>query len=790
MKSKEVLIMEPNVIMKVSVRNLVEFVLQSGDLCQSYSGSTRMADGIKAHQTIQKSMGEEYLAEVPVLYKVIKEDFILEVSGRIDGIIKTRDTVIIDEIKTTVHDVSDIDINFNPLHLAQAKCYAYIYSASNNIANIGVQLTYYNMGTNEIQHIINYFKIEELRDFFDDLTGQYIEYAYAVREWEKKRNSSISELKFPFSIYREGQRKFAVAVYNTIVKNTRLFAQAPTGIGKTIAALFPAVKALGGGFISRIFYLTPKTITRTAAEKALEGMRNKGLIIKTLTLTAKDKICFNKDKECGPKECEFARGYYDRIKDAVQDAISIDSLTPQVVQDYARKHSVCPFELSLDLSLLSDCIICDYNYAFDPRVYLKRFFLDSNEDYCFLVDEAHNLVDRSREMFSAELYKKPILELKNAAKNKNAEIMKSLKGINNYFIKLRKCCEENESGNFVEVEKPGDIIPLLRKFIKASDDYLTSGGEMSFYRQLLDVYFDITSFLRIYELYDEKYTTYVERLGNDIRIKIFCVDPSTAMKAALNRGKSVVFFSATLAPLDYFIQIFGCGKESFKFRLQSPFPSQNLCVLVDDKISTRFKSREHSYDRVSEAIYSLVSEKTGNYLIFFPSYKYMNQVHTRFQEKNPGINTICQMPSMPETKREDFLNMFASGDDHTLVGFAVMGGLFGEGIDLVGDRLLGAAIVGVGLPQICLERDIIKDYFERERGSGFQYAYIYPGMNRVLQAAGRVIRSENDRGVVLLMDDRFTNPPYRELLPKEWNIEILKDFGSFKNAINKFWHES
>lgn len=787
--SREVLIMESREIIKISVRNLIQYVMQSGDIESGFTGSSRMVDAIKAHQIIQKSMGEEYQSEIPVSFSFEEEKFTLEISGRIDGIFNTKDSVIIDEIKTVTVNINDIDENYNPLHFAQAKCYAYIYGKEKGLQEIGVQLTYYQMNTKEIKHIIKNYSLEELKQFFDGLIGSYLEWAHVIKGWEGQRNSSIKLLNFPFSSYRDGQRRFAVAVYRTIMKEGKLFAQAPTGIGKTMAALFPAVKAVGEGKASKIFYLTSKTIARTVAEKAFDDMKNKGLRFKTLTLTAKEKICFSPGKECKREECKYAMGYYDRVKDAIKDIFSIDSFSHQSIEAYARKYSICPFEFSLDLSLWSDCIICDYNYVFDPKVYLKRFFLEGGSDYCFLIDEAHNLVDRSREMFSAELFKKPILELKRNAKSKNEAIAKSMKNINDYMIKLRKKCEEGKADYVVEKVSPNELIPLLRKFIKAADDYLSRGKDSIFYKQVLDLYFNIHSFVRIYEYYDERYITYIEKLGNDVKIKLFCLDPSQVLQETLKRGRSAVFFSATLTPIDFFLQSLGGDKASFKLKLASPFPDKNLCVLVDNKISTKLKSREHTYERVAESIYSVASEKNGNYLAYFPSYKYMNSVYEKFIEINPDSNTVCQKAGMSELEREQFIEMFSSGNDSILVGFAVMGGIFGEGIDLVGDRLSGAVIVGVGLPQICLERDIIKKYYQEINSYGFEYAYIYPGMNRVMQAVGRVIRSEVDRGVVLLMDDRFTNSVYKKLLPGEWKTQIISTSDSIKRIINGFWHQ-
>lgn len=779
--------MDSKDMFKISVRNLVEFVMQSGDIISGFCSTSRMTDAVRAHQVVQKSSGDNYSSEVPVSYVVESDDVSLEVNGRIDGIIRDGDDVIIDEIKTTTADLDEIDEDYNPLHFAQAKCYAFIFAAQNSLLHIGVQLTYYHMNSEDTKKIIKYFELAELAVFFDDLVLKYLKRVRMVRRWQGLRDDSIKKLQFPFPSYRKGQREFAVSVYRSIRDKSKLFAQAPTGIGKTISALFPAVKALGEGLTTKIFYLTARTTTRAAAENAFDMMRKYDLKIKTLTLTAKDKVCLSTEKQCHPDFCEFAKGYYDRVAEAVEDIFSEDSFTREIIEEYAKKHFVCPFEFSLDLALYSDCIICDYNYAFDPRVYLKRFFMDIGGDYCFLIDEAHNLVDRSREMYSANLDKKAFLDLKRDSKDKDKGIYKNLKAINDYMIKLRKECHDSGEEYMVKEEPEKDLYPLLRRFIDSCDNYLKMNTRSPFLTKLLDIYFETAAFLKISEYYDERYVTFIERLRDGLNIKLFCVDPSYVMGNALKRCRSAIFFSATLSPMDYFIKTFGGDEKSKRLRLPSPYPRDNLCLMINNRISTKYRVRELTYDRISELIQSAAAGKTGNYLVYFPSYKYMDEIYRRFCEKNPGILTICQKPGMTDEEREDFLESFSSCSGSSLVGFAVMGGVFGEGIDLVGDRLSGAVVIGVGLPQVCAERDVICRYFQNRFGLGFEYAYIYPGINRVMQAVGRVIRSENDRGIALLIDERFTVPAYRDILPAEWNPKIIIDTYSLSDTVNTFW---
>lgn len=775
-------------IVSISVRDLVEFVLRTGDLVSGFSGSSRTTEAIKAHQLIQKSYKDGYEAEVTVSYDYNYEDLCLRVNGRIDGVITNDTGFVIDEIKTTTAPLEIIDDDYNILHWAQAEVYAFIYSEQHGLNEIGVQLTYFNLDTREIKKLNKHFQFEELRNFFIGITASYLEWARTMHRWYEVRDISINNLGFPFSNYRKGQRELAVSVYKVIKLNKKLFVRAPTGIGKTAAVLFPAIKAINEGITSKLFYLTAKSITSTVAENALENMRSKGLRFKALTLTAKDRICFNTEASCNPDECEYAKGHFDRVYDAVKDIFNEDAFSRETIEAYAKKHKVCPFEFSLDLSLWADCIICDYNYVFDPRVYLKRFFSEGTNDFTFLIDEAHNLVERAREMFSAEIMKKPVLELRKSVKGKAPEVYKALGKINSYLIELRKKCEEGEDNYYSQKEAPEEIYNLLRKFMKASEEFLLENKKAVFEDKLMEMYFAAHAFIRTAERYDEKYITYVEKGKDDLMLKLFCLDPSTLMAEALKRGIASIFFSATLNPITYFNKVLGGDQETLNINFASPFPRENLCLIVNDSISTRYKFRESTYTQISGAIEAVIGGKKGNYLIYFPSYKYMNAVYEVFSEENQGVDTVCQSSEMTEGDREEFLSKFNANNTKTLVGFAVMGGVFGEGIDLTGDKLSGAVIVGVGLPQICFERDIIKNHFDEANGQGFEYSYTYPGMNKVMQAVGRVIRTENDRGVVLLIDDRFTSRLYKSLFPQEWNnYYCIRKIQEIDKIVHNFW---
>ncbi|MCB2289635.1 ATP-dependent DNA helicase [Clostridium sp. CS001] len=787
--------MGKNKDIKISVRNLVEFVLRSGDLDMRFMGSNRAVEGTKAHQKLQKEnrerysiiFGEEYLSEVSLRHKVEQNGGTIVIEGRADGILIKDKVVTIDEIKTVTKDLELLCEDYNSLHWAQAKCYAYIYGVQNNLKQVNVQLTYYEISTEKVKQFIKVFSIEQLQDFFDEIIFSYFTWANITKEWNEERDDTIKDLKFPFDNYRAGQRELAVSVYKTVEKQKKIFVQAPTGIGKTISTLFPTIKALGEGYTSKIFYLTAKTITRQVAEDAFEKMKEAGLKFKTITITAKDKVCFSKGSACNPEQCKFAKGHFDRVNEALLDVLKNETtFSREIIETYSNKYNICPFEFSLDLTLWSDCVICDYNYAFDPRVYLKRFFVDNSGDYTFLVDEAHNLVDRAREMFSAQIHKKPLLQLKRDIKGKDDKIYKAISKLNTFMVNMKKMCSED--GYYKQNLDPKDIYSILNNVTKLLEVWLTKNEKSEIYDNFLELYFNSLSFMRIAEFYDDKYVTYVESIEDDVVLKIFCLDPSKLLKEASQRAKSVVYFSATLLPLLYFKEILGGEKEDYHLTLESPFDTKNLNLMIANDISTKYKYRENSYEKIVEYVYSVVSSKKGNYMVFFPSYKYMNEVCNLFVCKYPHIKLSIQTNFMTEEDREAFLQSFNDDQNNDVLGFGVLGGIFSEGIDLKGDKLIGVIIIGVGLPMICFEREIIKEYYDNKSNCGYEYSYMYPGMNKVLQAAGRVIRTEEDRGTVLLIDDRFLHQRYKRLFPRAWDYyEKVNNHTEAKKRVWEFF---
>jgi DNA excision repair protein ERCC-2 len=777
-------------MIKLPIRQLVELIIRSGDIDSRYAARDRMAEGAKAHRFLQKRNKENYADyRSEVLLSLVWEDKGMEylLEGRADGIFSEEGRYTVEEIKTTSMPPADITPDANPAYWAQAKCYAYIFAVQNDLPEIAVKLTYYNIETAESKCFTNIYAIVELQAFLEGLLREYALWASFAAEWAKKRDLSIKALDFPFPLYRQGQRELAVSTYRTIAAGKKLFVQAPTGIGKTISVLFPAVKALGEGKTSKIFYLTAKTITRQVAEEALQKMRQGGLRMKTLTLTAKEKICFCPKPSCHPESCPYAKGHYDRVNKAILEAIKEkDDLSRKVIEEYAEKHQVCPFELALDLSLLADCIICDYNYVFDPRAHLRRFFAERGGDYVFLIDEAHNLVDRAREMFSSELSKKAFLSIKKEYKGRNKALDKILSAINKYMLDLRR--QGGEQGYLLTAAKPVEFISLLQKYTSVCELMLKENRKLGEDSDFLQLYFAALGFLTIADFYDERYLTFSEVQGSEVTLKLFCLDPSYLLAEALQRGGSAVMFSATLSPPAYFREILGGSKEDQMLTLASPFDSRRLCVMTAAEVSTKYHHREQSRQEIASLIAAFVSGKIGNYIVYFPSYKYLNDVYEEFTLNFPGIQAVKQGASLAEDEREQFLAAFQECPARSYVAFCVLGGIFAEGIDLKGSRLIGTVIVSVGLPQLSIQQNIIRDYFNRHNGLGYEYAYMYPGMNKVLQAAGRVIRSEKDTGAILLIDERYGYKNYVRLFPGHWHpCRLIKDAESIKQVLKAFW---
>ncbi|MGF7048887.1 Rad3-related DNA helicase [Paenibacillus sp. DS2015] len=752
---------------KISVRPLVEYAYRSGDIHTGFQVATALHEGTRIHQQVQRTYKESDLKEVPLKTEISYDNIIYLIEGRCDGLINLEDGQMIDEIKSTSGHLADLH-GGHDIHWAQAQFYAYMVAKEHDLNHMRVQLTYIQVTTGEKRQFRRDYSLSELEVFTLDVVKSYAPYISVRLQNVHLRDTSIQALSFPFDTYREGQRKLAGAVYQTIKEGKKLFVKAPTGIGKTISTLFPSVKAMGEGLLQHIFYLTARTTTRTAAEQAFVRMKSRGLHIQTVTLTAKEKVCFQEKTSCRKEDCPFADGYYDRINGAILDILSQETLMDRsVIEHYARKHNVCPFEFSLDVAYAADVIICDYNYVFDPRVSLKRLMEEQKRHTVLLVDEAHNLVDRGREMFSAGIGKAEFLQLQREFKGVDTGLFEASKAVNQYFINLKKDCGEHRQKLWKE--HPADLISLLESFVVQAEIGLIQQGEsVAIARQLLlDTYYAAQNFIRIAKLYNERYVTYAEvhRLG--VTVKMFCMDPSLLLSQAGKGFRGAIFFSATLSPLSYYRDMIGAGEDDYSLSIDSPFHREQLDVRIEP-LSTRYHDRENTKNALVNLLAELVQERKGNYLFFFPSYQYLQTVYATFIETYPEVTTIVQGVGMAEEEREAFLASFQGDNKETLVGFAVLGGIFSEGIDLQGDRLNGVAVIGVGLPQLGLERNLIKDYFNSIGKNGYDYSYVYPGMNKVLQAGGRLIRSEQDTGVLMLVDDRFLQRQYQGLMPDEW----------------------
>ena len=778
-------------IVRISVRNLVEFILRNGDLVSgsSISDKEAMLKGSRLHRKIQKQMGSHYQPEVSLKKDIEYDDLILRVEGRADGIFSQDDRFCIDEIKGVY---KNLELMEEPVlvHRAQALCYAWIYLDEHELEKIDIQMTYAHLDTEVIKRFRETLTRAELKQWYEELTDSYHKWLAYQIEWRKKRNESMENLEFPFE-YRKGQREMVSGIYHAISKKEQIFIQAPTGVGKTMSAVFPAVRAIGQGMAETVFYLTARTITRTVAQDAFEKLRDRGLLFKVVTITAKEKLCFCDKPECEPEKCPYAKGHYDRINDAVYELWTTEqSFDRETLLRHAQKWQVCPFEMSLDLAIWMDGVICDYNYVFDPNVCLKRFFGENvSGNYLFLIDEAHNLVDRGREMYSASICLDDVIEIRKFVKPYSQKLWKKLGKVKKQMEELRENCGE------WKVEENAGVLPISLLSVQGElDQLLEEPPSQEVVDGILNFYFEVRDFLNISELVDDNYVVYTA-FGEDGRFyeKLFCVNPAENLQKCLDKGKSTVFFSATLLPLQYYRKMLSTRSKNFGMYVESPFEQKKRCLMICRDVSSKYTRRGYEeYRKIAEYIARMSWQKKGNYMVFFPSYRLMEDVYQVYQDEFSvsWVRCISQHASMTELEREEFLEEFTEETEETLVGFCVMGGIFSEGIDLIGDRLIGAAVVGTGLPQVNCEREILKGYYDEKGEQGFDYAYRYPGMNKVLQAAGRVIRTKEDTGAILLMDERFLNRDYRNLFPREWNDACTCTLGNVEKHLQAFWDVS
>ena len=769
----------------LSVHQLVDFLLRTGDIDNRVFNRSSMTEGSRLHSVYQSKQSSNYLAEFPLKMSFNVDEVNIVLEGRADGIIKRSETeYVIDEIKTTVEDLKIFHDDNLEWHLGQAKCYAYMFAKQTNLEYIGIKLTYIRQGKEKEQLVDSYvFNILELEQFVVKLLNEYLSFYNIIFNKISKRNESIEALKFPFSKFRQGQRDLAKYTYAMAKKRGRLFAEAPTGIGKTISTLFPFIKALKDDDNSKIFYLTAKTSGRESAHQAVKLLKENGLSLSDIMITAKDKICFCKGQACNPEECPYAKGYYNKIQTVLRYAIlNYDDFDLQTITQLAYENQICPFEFELDLSLFMDIIICDYNYLFDPISYMKRYFDEDTSSFLVLVDEAHNLVDRSRDMYSVSLSYKQFLEArKSVCHSKLHQLKLAMSKMNKMF---KEYLVNPKDGNYILDEFYEYTYKTISSFITSMQDInKNENKEMS--KELLEFYLEVNRFSKILEFYNDHFICYYEIHDDDLILHVSCLDASSFLYSSLRRLRGSVLFSATLSPIEYYVDMLGGKKEDAQLILPSPFPVDNLKIIIAPKVSIRYKNRDASYQQVADYIKAFVKNKVGNYFIFLPSYEYLTNLMPYIDMED--VDVYEQDRGMSDEDKEAFLTNFKPHPERTTLGFVIVGGAFGEGIDLVSDRLIGAVIVGIGMPKINFVSDQIMKYYDSKEQSGYNYAYLNPGMNKVMQALGRVIRSETDRGAVLLIDERYLTNDYRDLFKSEWRkyevafspkevSDILQDF--------------
>jgi DNA excision repair protein ERCC-2 len=754
---------------KVSVRELVEFVYREGSIDLKFQARSSMTIGTRLHQLLQKGYKEGDEKEVFLKGEIMSDELTFILEGRCDGILYGEEKVKIDEIKSTAKDLSDID-GGSRVHWAQAECYAYLLARDKNLESVEVQLTYIQIDTEQVKILERTYRFIDLEDIIRNTLVAFTPFTKVMMQNRKRFRESISEVSFPFPSFRKGQKQLAGAVYKTVNEEKTLYANAPTGTGKTISTLFPAIKGMDGGGPEKWFYLTAKTITRTVAEEALSLLEEKGLRQTSVTITAKDKICFKEDTNCQKEYCEFANGYYDRINGALIDILEQETImTRDTIEQYARKHKVCPFEFSIDLSYLVDGVICDYNYVFDPKVSLKRLSDESRKKTVLLVDESHNLVSRGREMFSAALSKSSFLEV-NHLHQEHEGLNKSIQAVNKSFLTMRK--DMQDRGEWKK-DMDQELLEEVEAFVETAEKCLGETGK-EWSRSFLQLYFDSLHYVRISRMYGGEHRFILDSQGTDVSVKLSCIDPSRLIADVKKPYHSSVFFSATLHPFSYYFQQLGGSEEDYRFLIPSPFEKDQWKVEIDP-ISTRYRDRERTLPKIVQSIADCILHNKGNFLVFFSSYVYMREVYEELKELSLHAEILIQESNMSEEEREEFLQCFQADREKRVLGLGVLGGIFSEGIDLKGDRLNGVIVVGVGLPQPGLEQDMMKEFYGEDGKNGFDYAYVYPGLNKVFQSGGRLIRSEKDHGVLRLIDDRYLTPKYKALLPEEWiPYEIIK----------------
>ena len=766
---------------KIGVRELAYFIHQSGDLTTEFFSNHDMLAGSRAHDFLQSQYGNNDKAEYYIKREIsyLGKTYILD--GYIDGVLNEDETIIIEEIKSTTKDLDEITIEYHKEHLAQAKIYAYLYALENNMDVINIRLTYISIVDYDLKSFDMIAKFEDLEDFTLNTLEQYISWLNMLDNSKNLRNETLETIKFPFESERPGQRTLMKATYQALTNNEILYCIAPTGIGKTMATMFSALKTLKEN--DKLFYLTAKGSGKNAPLDAIRLLSKKGLKIKAIDITAKKKICNAKMGHCNPDECPYTKGYFEKLNQATREIFdNYDIFSEDIILDITNKYKMCAFEFSLYLSYYCDIVIADYNYAFDPVAHLIRYFEDDSYKPKVLVDEAHNLVDRSKDMYSAMINEIDIRVLRAKLNGYKPSIRNDCNKALEILDSYREYLTTNTT--LFETSMNNDLNVILRNLFQKCDQIFEENKKIKDKDLALESYFKIMDFLNISEIFSETHRMIIKLVNDEISINYFCLDASKFILDTIkNSIYGIVFFSATLYPIEYHANLITAGEGKY-LELESPFNPNNLDIIINSKISTKYKNRIDSIDSIIEAIEIVTKSKSGNYIVFFPSYAYMNMVVEQITE--PDYEMIIQKNNLSELEKNEIITKFKT-TTNTKVGFFVMGGVFSEGIDYIGDALSGVIIVGVGLPLICDENNLLKDYYENTYQNGFNYAYTYPGFTKVIQAVGRVIRDYNDRGIAILMDERFMYNEYQNLMPKHWkNRKVITNTYLLKKELKEF----
>lgn len=784
-------------ILNLSVHQVVDFLFRSGDIDDRVFNTATMLEGTRLHKYYQDRQGAKYTKEVYLKGQFFVGDYLLNIDGRCDGVIKENNKIYIEEIKTCNTSLEKFHEENFRWHLAQAEIYALIYSLDYDLDEINIVLTYLSQTKKDVLKKNFYYDFDDLKQNVYEYLYEYVRYLDIFELKRVERDESLKNLNFPFKELRNGQEILIKSIRKSIESKDSVFIEASTGSGKTISSLYGAIKEIKCNNIDKIFYTTPKNSGFSSAKKAMNIFLNNGVKLITTEVIAKEKMCINKNKKrkCNIDECPFAKDYYTKLKDILKEALGGDDyiFDERTIKAIARKNQICPFELSLDLTNYSDVIICDYNYIFDPIASFKRYFLNPDKEYrkLLLVDESHNLIDRGTNMFTASLSVSSFLNsLKTLSKIKNKKIMKIVDNLKEYFINIDNF-DFGEKNNYILEDFEEGFIEKLKHYDIEIKEYLRKHKRTKF-EKLDDFNREIYRFILIYDTYEEnkdKYKLFISKDKEDVVVCIYCLDFSSLIKNRVFTFIGSVFFSATLSPLNYYTNRILGRDNCLTYTIPSPFKKENFKVLLDPYTSLLYKDRLLTLEKVKKEIEIFVTSKVGNYMIFAPSFEYLNLLKNSL--KIDGINIFYQDKNMLSESKEEFLDNFIENTLITNVGVCVLGGSFSEGIDLVGDRLIGVVVIGIGLPTVSFENNLKKDYFDSLGLNGYEYSYLNVGLNKVTQAVGRVIRTKDDKGMVLLIDKRFKYKTYEDLFLNAWsNYKVIKKADDIKEEVEKFYNIS